>query len=160
MTFRWLDGSAIFTDIGCAVCHVPYMEVHGSLYQTASTTIDLAEHGAQPHPTRRDDGVWLVPTFSDFKRHRMGALLAGQHAERGVAPDVYMTRRLWGLAGSAPYLHDGSATLLDEAIAMHGGEGSEARGQAEAFLALSEQDKASLRVFLHSLRRVPTLRVR
>ena len=166
MTFRWLDGSAIFTGIGCDACHVPVMAIRASRYTTQarvsgeSTSIDLAIDGARPLPTQRDDGVWLVPTFSDFKRHRMGDRLAGRHAERGVAPDVYMTRRLWGLAGSAPYLHDGSAILLDEAIAMHGGEGSEARGQAEAFMALSERDKASLRVFLRSLRRAPTIRVR
>jgi CxxC motif-containing protein (DUF1111 family) len=102
----------------------------------------------------------MVPVFSDFKRHRMGAWLTGPRDDFGVAADTWMTRRLWGVANTRPWMHDGSATLFDEAIAMHGGAGSEAQPQAQAFEALTPGDKASLRIFLQALRRAPSIRVR
>jgi CxxC motif-containing protein (DUF1111 family) len=102
----------------------------------------------------------MVPVFSDFRRHEMGSLLEARHVERGVPRGQYLTRRLWGLANTRPYMHDGSATRFDEAIALHGGEGSEAQGAATAFADLTEDGKASLRVFLLSLRRAPAIRIR
>ena len=47
----------------------------------------------------------------------------------------FTTARLWGVADSAPYLHDGRATTLADAIRMHGGEAEDARG---AFVDLDE----------------------
>lgn len=164
---RWLDGSEIFEQIGCAYCHRPFMAVSDSVWRSSPSkltnsvvTIDLAEHGAEPMPSKSQDGLWLVPVFSDFKRHDMGSHLDALHRERGVDESMYMTRRLWGLGNSKPYMHDGSATTFAEAIAMHGGEGSEAQPMAEAFFELGAGDRASLMVFLNSLRRTPSVRVR
>src|SRR5438105_11254862 len=97
--------------------------------------------------------VWL---FSDLKRHDMGKDNAAQHVQRGVALTDYLTPRLWGVADSAPYLHDGRAPSFDYAIAGHDGEGSAARA---AFQAAAFEDKNSLRVYLMSLRRVPRVAV-
>ena len=163
---RWLEGSQVFLDLGCDGCHTPLMRITDATYRTtasltgAVTEIDLGAHGARPRPPQRESGEWVVPVFSDFKRHEMGEHLRGVHTEAGVPPGQYLTRRLWGLANTRPWLHDGSAVLFDEAIAMHGGEGSEARPQAEGFLALPDGRKASLRIFLLSLRRAPAIRVR
>jgi hypothetical protein len=161
---RWLDGAAQFEQLGCARCHTPFMPVHDPVFRTQPTLggapvrVDLSREAARPHPTRdADTGAWLVPVFSDFKRHDMGPELAATHLEAGVPRAQYLTRRLWGLAQTAPYLHDGSATTLDGAIARHGGEAAFA---AEAFLHASEHERASLRVFLLSLRRAPSIRVR
>src|SRR5438105_2369150 len=93
--------------------------------------------------------VWL---FSDLKRHDMGNDNVAQHVQRGVAPNEYLTPRLWGVANSAPYLHDGRAPSFDYAIAGHGGEGAAARA---AFAALPHAEKGALRVYLMSLRRAP-----
>jgi CxxC motif-containing protein (DUF1111 family) len=93
--------------------------------------------------------VWL---FSDLKRHDMGNANAAQHVQRGVALKEYLTPRLWGVADSAPYLHDGRAPSFDYAIAGHDGEGTAARA---AFAALGWEEKNALRVYLMSLRRVP-----
>ena len=73
-----------------------------------------------------------------------------QHVQRGVAVNEYLTPRLWGVADSAPYLHDGRAPSFDYAIAGHDGEGAAARA---AFAPLSFEDKGGLRVYLMSLRR-------
>jgi hypothetical protein len=163
---RWLDGAQQFLELGCAGCHTPLMRVSDDTYRTTAslsgttTEFRLSEDGAHPQPPRRDTGEWVVPVFSDFKRHDMGAHLRGSNVEAGVSESHYLTRRLWGVANTRPWMHDGSAVLFDEAIAMHGGEGSEARPQAMAFLALPEGRKASLRIFLLSLRRAPAIRVR
>jgi CxxC motif-containing protein (DUF1111 family) len=92
--------------------------------------------------------VWL---FSDLKRHDMGKANAARHLQRGVAHNEYLTPRLWGVADSAPYLHDGRAPSFDYAIAGHDGEGAAAR---KAFAMLSHQEKGALRVYLMSLRRI------
>jgi len=115
--------------------------------------IDLSQNMRQPG-LRYDASlggypVWL---FSDLKRHDMGKANAAQHVQRGVAPEEYLTPRLWGVADSAPYLHDGRAPSFDYAIAGHDGEGAAARA---AFLALSLEDRGWLRVYLMSMRRVP-----
>jgi CxxC motif-containing protein (DUF1111 family) len=113
--------------------------------------IDLSHDGRQP-ALRYDSSlggypVWL---FSDLKRHDMGKVNAAHHVQNGVALNEYLTPRLWGVADSAPYLHDGRAPSFDYAIAGHDGEGAAAR---EAFSALPVEEKGALRVYLMSLRR-------
>jgi CxxC motif-containing protein (DUF1111 family) len=95
--------------------------------------------------------VWL---FSDLRRHDMGALNQARHVQRGVARREYLTPRLWGVADSAPYLHDGRAPSFDYAIAGHDGEGAAARAK---FRELGVEEKAALRVYLMSLRRASRL---
>ena len=60
----------------------------------------------------------------------------------------FRTPPLWGLSTSGPWLHDGSADTIDEAIDSHGGE---ATASAEAYQALSGSDAADLILFLESL---------
>lgn len=64
----------------------------------------------------------------------------------------FITPRLWGIADTAPYLHDGRALTLVEAIEWHASEGSEATESAQAFSALGEIDKDKLIKFLLTLR--------
>jgi cytochrome c peroxidase len=59
-----------------------------------------------------------------------------------------MTRNLWGVGSTAPYLHDGRATTLTEAIIEHGGEAAASRN---AFLARTHDDQAALIAFLNNL---------
>ncbi len=155
---RWAEGAEAFADLGCASCHTPFMTVRDPVLRTAGVAIDLAVDGAHPIPPfDAEAGGWRVPVFSDFKRHDMGPLLAARHPERGAGPAVWMTRRLWGVAQTGPYLHDGSATTIDEAIARHGGEAAFA---AEAYFAASHGVRSGVRVFLTALRRAPIIRIR
>jgi len=53
------------------------------------------------------------------------------------------------VADSAPYLHDGRAATLEQAIQMHGGQGQKA---ANAYGRLSLNEQAALLAFLRTLR--------
>jgi len=46
---------------------------------------------------------------------------------------------LWGVADSAPYLHDGRAETLEEAIKLHGGQAAMSMRRF-GDLTISEQD--------------------
>ncbi|MFT3773221.1 MAG: di-heme oxidoredictase family protein [Minicystis sp.] len=154
---RWAHGSAIFGAVGCADCHRRQLELANTFWhETADTTsgevvLSLFKDGEQPR------GSNLADVFSDLKRHAMGPALADPHDnEQGVPRDVFLTRPLWGLAETAPYLHDGRAATIPEAILAHGGEAQKAR---DAFAALGPDDQADLHVFLLSLSREPRIRV-
>jgi len=82
----------------------------------------------------------------------MGTANVARHVQRGVALKEYLTPRLWGVADSGPYLHDGRAPSFDYAIAGHDGEGAAARA---AFDAVPPEDRGPLRVYLMALRRAP-----
>jgi hypothetical protein len=146
-------GRRVFDAIGCAGCHRPMLVLESPLLVLEGLPpLDLAREMRQPglryDPRVGGYPVWL---FSDLKRHDMGRGNVARHVQRGVAPEQYLTPRLWGVADSAPYLHDGRAPSFDYAIAGHDGEGAAARA---AFAASSFEDKGALRVYLMSLRRV------
>lgn len=61
----------------------------------------------------------------------------------------WRTPPLWGVADSAPYMHDGRAETLLQAIMWHGGEADHSRGRFER---LSDSDQGKLLTFLRSLR--------
>jgi CxxC motif-containing protein (DUF1111 family) len=124
-------GKQLFTTIGCADCHTPNL---GSV-----------------------EGI-----YSDLLLHRMGEELVGggSYGEKplplpdgspgeGPAPGEWRTPPLWGVADSAPYLHDGRAPTLEEAIRLHGGQG---RRSAERFEQLGAAGQVQLVAFLKTLR--------
>jgi hypothetical protein len=61
----------------------------------------------------------------------------------------WRTPPLWGLKDSAPYLHDGRAATVVEAIALHGGE---AEACTKRYLALPAGDRLAMLAFLECLR--------
>jgi CxxC motif-containing protein (DUF1111 family) len=67
----------------------------------------------------------------------------------GPQPGEWRTPPLWGVADSAPYLHDGRAATLEEAIRMHAGQGKRA---AQRFNALSQAEQQQLVGFLKTLK--------
>ena len=114
------------------------------------------------------NGPIEVPLFSDLKRHHMGSILRDiddqgtDTAGIAVPSDQFLTRPLWGLADSAPWMHDGRATTLRDAILLHRGSAvrvdgvdfpsSEANASVEAFQRLSEADQEAILAFLRTLR--------
>jgi CxxC motif-containing protein (DUF1111 family) len=78
----------------------------------------------------------------------MGVELAETINDEGIPATVFLTENLWGVGSTAPYLHDGRATTLTEAILAHGGEGAASR---TAFVNLSPTDQAAIIVFLNNL---------
>jgi CxxC motif-containing protein (DUF1111 family) len=132
---RAAAGKKHFKQIGCVNCH----------------TADIAE--AQ--------GI-----YSDFLLHEMGEGLGGggggfygqdlpesseePESEGGsTSPSEWRTPPLWGVADSAPYLHDGRAATLAEAIKLHAGQ---AAPSAIRFAGLSDVQQEELIAFLNTLR--------
>jgi len=161
----WAAGRSRFEDIGCAACHIPTLELTDTKLDAREDpdptrptfVIDVAKDGDGPKIEPKYGGSvtpYLVHLFSDLKRHDMGEALATPAPQGAIPARVFLTRPLWGLAETAPYLHDGRAPTVHDAIVMHGGEATAAR---DAYLALDEQGRASIRVFLTSLAREPKL---
>ena len=96
-----------------------------------------------------ENGGAIVRLYADLKRHEMGEALAEEIDEGNVGSNsMFMTEALWGVGATPPYLHDGRATTLVEAIAYHGGDAQESK---DAFLALSVEDQRDLIAFLDNL---------
>lgn len=83
--------------------------------------------------------------YSDLLLHDMGPALADGIQEGDATGSEWRTPPLWGVSRTAPYLHDGRAATLDEAIRLHGGEATEAR---DRYLGLSAEERALLIFFL------------
>jgi CxxC motif-containing protein (DUF1111 family) len=123
-------GKKWFYSIGCTDCHTPDLGSVSGLY-------------------------------SDLLLHDMGVELEGgggynspppnQPVSPGIdlQPGEWRTPPLWGVADSAPYLHDGRAATLEDAIRRHAGQGAAARGRFERIGAPAQ---AQLLAFLNSLR--------
>ncbi len=94
------------------------------------------------------DGVAVARWYTDLKRHDMGERLSDPSDPLGIGAAMFLTRSLAGVGSTGPWLHDGRATTLDEAILAHGGEGAESR---DAYGALSDDEKAEIVSFLENL---------
>jgi CxxC motif-containing protein (DUF1111 family) len=162
-------GEATFQQIGCADCHRPALVLNNSVYSEPNPfnpagtlrpsdvahpfTFDLTREGPGPRLERMSDGRAIVRAFTDLKRHRMGSLLGNEQlVQEGVPTDAFITRKLWGIASEPPFLHNGRATTLTEAVLAHGGEAQAAR---DAFTALNASDRSGVVEFLKSLRILP-----
>ena len=140
---RAVAGKKHFKQIGCINCH----------------TADLAD--AQ--------GI-----YSDLLLHEMGEGLGGggggfygeEPSDPSADPDFdggstspseWRTPPLWGVADSAPYLHDGRAATLAEAIKLHAGQ---AASSVNRFAGLSDVQQEELIAFLNTLRAPSVVRER
>jgi CxxC motif-containing protein (DUF1111 family) len=134
-------GFAVFEQIGCATCHIPRLGSLNGLYSDlllhdmGSALSDVAS--SYGSPSASDDS-------GNLARDREGARAAGAPA---VASE-WRTPPLWGVADSAPYLHDGRARTLHEAIRLHGGEAAET---VKRYAQLARGERIALLNFLHSL---------
>lgn len=155
-----LTGEQIFNQVGCATCHTTALTLNSPIHEESPDlsgggpfTVDLTVNGKLPRLQRQRNGSVRVELFSDLKRHDMGASLADPHSSFGtVAANLFLTRPLWGVAVTPPYLHDGRAPDLQTAIALHDGE---ALSVAQAYLALPAASQAQLITFLGTLSRDP-----
>ncbi len=101
-----------------------------------------------------------VPLFSDLRRHKMGKGLKERDGFRQptdvaglvVPEDEFLTRPLWGVGDTGPWLHDGRAESLEEAILLHRSDGSEANDVIDAFTNLPRGDQDAIIKFLLTLR--------
>jgi hypothetical protein len=154
-----LQGFKIFAQIGCTDCHIPF-------FTTKSRNLTYSYPEVQTDPTANvfykvdltktanfkpsGYGGIIVPSLSDLKRHDMGPDLAESFDLVSEKTNrEFTTARLWGIRDTAPYLHDGRATTITDAILELGGEAQVAR---DKFNALDQSKKDKVIAFLYSLR--------
>lgn len=122
--------------------------------------IDLTNPGTvpayvNPRLPAQANGQVVVPILSDLRLHNMGSGLADSVSQGvdvsttpAVQPPYFLTRPLWGVADTGPWLHDGRARTLKEAIGFHNSPGSEATPIIQAFDKLSPTDQQAVVNFL------------
>jgi CxxC motif-containing protein (DUF1111 family) len=120
-------GETLFAQIGCATCHVPTMTT--GRHRVAA----LSEKS--------------VGLYSDLLLHDMGALNDGI-GQADARPNEMKTPPLWGLRVSAPYLHDGRAATVDQAIRAHDGESRRVR---ERYVGLTPAQRQQILDFLNGI---------
>ena len=113
-------GEMIFGSIGCSKCHIPQL---------------MGDNGP-------------VPLFSDLLLHNVMSSGFRGMEEAGAGVGMYQTPPLWGIVDTAPYMHDGRAEDLNDAILHHDGEAAQVRMSYEA-LPLPQQQ--ALILFLRDL---------
>ncbi len=165
------QGQELFDSVGCAVCHTPNVGEAKGIYSDlllhdlgdklqASGSygsilvphqIDVATNGPQATPANGEVGPGRrldpAPESREGAAVQTGTL---QQAKRnGPTSGEWRTPPLWGLRDSAPYLHDGRASTMEQAIALHGGEGSDA---AIRYFMLPIKKRQRVVAFLKTLR--------
>ena len=156
-------GRGLFDSIGCTECHIPALPLEsvtftepnefnlgrdlrpGSVERLLEVDLTDLATGFQ----RDEEGRYLIPIYSDLRRHEMGEMLDDEEViQSGVPTDQWMTRRLWGFASEPPFLHNGRALLVSEAILAHGGEAEAAKTRFER---LPKEEQDAIVEFLKSL---------
>jgi len=126
--FREALGAEKFQSTGCAKCHVPAM-VSGP-----SSTPALAYK--------------TVRLYSDLLVHDMGTKLRDGIVQGQAMGGEFRTAPLWGLSKRRFFLHNGSASTVEDAVSAHGGEAQQVR---DAFFALPNSDRDALVRFVKAL---------
>lgn len=123
------NGEVLFDTLGCVKCHVPTLN---SSMGPLNAYTDLLIHDMGPDLA---DGISMGfpqgSSLAPFTTH-----------------NEFRTQPLWGVSNTAPYLHDGRAGTLQEAIEAHGGE---AEAIKNAYLALPQDDQNDIIEFLEAL---------
>jgi CxxC motif-containing protein (DUF1111 family) len=118
-------GEELFGTVGCAECHTPDLGGAQGVYSDFClhdiTDPEVSNYEVNPQVPVPDDH----PKASEWK-----------------------TPPLWGVAQTAPYLHDGSATNLEMAIEAHAGQAKSVR---ESYRNLPQADREAVLMFLNSL---------
>jgi len=144
-------GKAAFSSIGCASCHTAKVGNVEGLYSDLLLH-DMGQEMAQAgsYSGSSDDGSEepLVPQIRAGVAQNQMPQPASNRAKRGAAREEWRTPPLWGFRDSGPYLHDGRAQTLEQAVAMHGGQGADA---AQRFFQLSPRERLQVEAFLKSL---------
>jgi CxxC motif-containing protein (DUF1111 family) len=137
---RWdapvvLEGKRLFSEAGCAACHVPSHET--------------GEIAGLPEVSHQ-----LIYPYTDLLLHDMGEGLSDGRPVFEAGGAEWRTPPLWGLRlyravnHHDRLLHDGRARGVAEAVLWHGGEGSRAR---DRFAAMSSAQRTALVAFVESL---------
>ena len=171
-------GEQRFSELGCASCHTPKLPLvdRGWIYTEPSPfnppgnlrlgdaptlSVDLTGENL-PGPRLKPDarGIVWVPAFTDLKLHDIATGASDPNAEpldqnqpagtpKFFAGNTkFITRKLWGVGNSGPYMHHGKFTTMREAILAHSGEALSSR---QSFESLPAHDRDCVIEFLKTL---------
>jgi CxxC motif-containing protein (DUF1111 family) len=147
-------GKAAFARIGCADCHAPKLgDVEGIysdllLHDMGQEIADDGFYSSGSDGSDEGSEEPLVPEAAGKAAEGQPVPSPAARGARGASRQEWRTPPLWGFRDSGPYLHDGRAQTLEEAVAMHGGQGT---GAAQAFFRLSPKERQEVESFLKSL---------
>jgi CxxC motif-containing protein (DUF1111 family) len=130
-TSSTLNGAALFSSIGCSLCHTPTLTTGQSPYTGMSN-------------------VTYNP-YSDFALHKMGIDLQDGIVQGAAKGNQFRTAPLWELGQRLFFMHDGRTTSLIQAIQAHSSNGSEANRVINNYNKLKASQKQDLLNFLRSL---------
>lgn len=156
------EGERLFAKTGCAACHTPDMGPAVGVYS------DLLVHdmgpelgdsasysGFAPNSTEEEELKRPLPNLAGgFDAQRPTTTKVDESKLVGATRQEWRTPPLWGVRDSAPYLHDGRAATLEQAIALHGGEGEKS---ARRFFNLGAKERMQVVAFLKSLSATTTV---
>ncbi|HZZ28141.1 MAG TPA: di-heme oxidoredictase family protein [Pirellulales bacterium] len=152
-------GEKQFAAVGCANCHAEKLgNVVGIysdllLHDMGSELGDSGNYGVfVPDTPEEEQQEEPIPSLqAQFNMPNGGPqhlTKADREKTFGALRQEWRTPPLWGVRDSGPYLHDGRAETLEQAIAFHGGEAS---NSAKQFFMLKPEERAQLVEFLKSL---------
>jgi len=133
-------GEAAFKAVGCTNCHLPKLGDVEGIY----SDLLLHDMGSQ----LADADTYTVFSGEPPQADRAGLVDRVRGGTDAASAREWRTPPLWGLRDSAPYLHDGRAASIAEAITLHGGQGSPS---ARRYAELSPRRKQQIEAFLMSL---------
>lgn len=139
---NWTDatvikGKMLFSQLSCAKCHIPQMQT--------------GDFPAVPSASNQ-----TIHPYTDLLLHDMGPDLADGRPDYLATGSEWRTPPLWGIGlvnmvnnnNGMFLMHDGRAQSIEEAILWHGGEANQSK---QAFMKLSQADRAALIKFVNDL---------
>ena len=162
------SGKAIFASAGCAACHTPKLGAVRGIYSDLllhDLGQDLGDVGQYESFDPSSTAPEVVDPAEVADAGGANAIAVGNvvvAAEPPAGPGQpqpkpptfgasrfeWRTPPLWGLRDSGPYLHDGRAETIEQAVALHGGQ---AAASARKYFGLKYEDRQTLQTFLKSL---------
>ena len=154
------SGREHFAKIGCVACHAGEIgDVKGAytdllLHDMGQEMADSGFYGGTL-PNSPDDDGQDQPLPSLVQNGLQPGIAGAAPAEEKVDPKTvgalrreWRTPPLWGVRDSSPYMHDGRAATLEQAIAFHGGEASNV---TRNYFRLAPEKRQAVVAFLKSL---------
>ena len=152
----------MFAEVGCAECHQESIETNLVSVQGLYSDLLLHDMGANladpvpsgPSAARNGASYYGgIISAGSLASTRFGEEPANKREaprNRRVvsAQQEWRTPPLWGVSETAPYLHDGRARNINDAILYHGGE---AKFSIKKFVSLAPKDRLALLSFLDTL---------
>jgi len=149
-------GKATFASIGCAGCHSPRLGNVQGIYTDLllhDMGQEMSDDGSYDDSGSSGDDEPLVPRIAVNVADGRPAQPPAPQTPLGATRREWRTPPLWGFRDSGPYLHDGRAETLEQAVAMHGGQGA---ASARKFFSLSPRERLQIEALLKSLIAPPT----